>query len=256
METTGHLALLIFAMCNFWRVNSSEPCFFIVNGSSGMIKSSFIQNTCSWLIAAPPRHNIVLNFTTLNIVKRRYYGNPRPSTVKVYDGRNISQTLLGHFTSSKSPFTLQSSGHYMLVVATGSSRFTAVYTSSARKDKPRVLIPLRVIRTVSEHYVWCSSEGTPPINITLKNSSSNLAFGNEMVWSKINQDGNYSCIATNEVGAESKTFYVSLIDFRVCVNLCHCRSHKTTFQVENIFRCTGKNSTHILNSIPTTTTWL
>ena len=31
-----------------------------------------------------------------------------------------------------------------------------------------------------------------------------------MVWSKLNQGGNYSCIATNEVGTESKTFYVSL----------------------------------------------
>ena len=40
-----------------------------------------------------------------------------------------------------------------------------------------------------------------------------------MVWSKMNQGGNYSCIATNEVGTESKTFYVSLtgeITAKVC----------------------------------------
>ena len=76
--------------------------------------------------------------------------------------------------------------------------------------KPRVIIPLRVIRTVSQHYVWCLSEGTPPINISLMNSSTTLASRTGVVWSKLNQGGNYSCIAANEVGTESKMFYVSL----------------------------------------------
>ena len=85
-------------------------------------------------------------------------------------------------------------------------------TSSFLLAKPKVIIPLREVRTVSEHYVWCLSEGTPPISISMMNSSSTLASGTEgTVWSKINQDGNYSCNATNEVGTESKTFYVSLI---------------------------------------------
>ncbi|XP_068747267.1 slit homolog 1 protein-like [Montipora capricornis] len=116
-----------------------------------------------------------------------------------------------------------------------------------------------MVRTVSEHYVWCSSEGTPPINISLMNSTTTLAFGKGIVWSKLNQGGNYSCVATNEVGTESKTFYVSLIDFRVCVNLCDCRGTTSRrSQFENIFRCTGKYSAHLLNNIPTTTTklWL
>ena len=78
--------------------------------------------------------------------------------------------------------------------------------------KTKVIIPLRVVRTVSEHFVWCLSEGTPPITISMMNSTTTLAFGTRgIVWSKINQGGNHSCIATNEVGSESKTFYVSLI---------------------------------------------
>ncbi|XP_068691592.1 insulin-like growth factor-binding protein complex acid labile subunit [Montipora foliosa] len=88
------------------------------------------------------------------------------------------------------------------------------------------------------------------------NSSTTLASRTGVVWSKLNQGGNYSCIATNEVGTESKMFYVSLTAFRVCVDLCDCHSSANTFEVQNIFRCTGKNSTHILNSIPTTTTQL
>ena len=86
-----------------------------------------------------------------------------------------------------------------------------ICTSSFIAAKTRVIIPLRMVRTVSEHYVWCSSEGTPPINISLMNSTTTLASRKEIVWSKLNQDGNYSCVATNEVGTESKTFYVSLI---------------------------------------------
>ena len=86
-----------------------------------------------------------------------------------------------------------------------------ICTSSFIAAKPRVIIPLRMVRTVSEHYVWCSSEGTPPINISLMNSTTTLASRKGIVWSKLNQDGNYSCVATNEAGTESKTFYVSLI---------------------------------------------
>ena len=84
--------------------------------------------------------------------------------------------------------------------------------SSFLSAKPEVIIPLRVVRTVSEHYVWCLSQGKPPISISMMKSSTTLASRTEgIVWSKINQDGNYSCKATNEVGTESKTFYVSLI---------------------------------------------
>ncbi|XP_068685122.1 uncharacterized protein [Montipora foliosa] len=258
METIEHLAAIIFWMCSLWRVASSEPCSFMVIGSSGAINlsSSFvIETTCIWHIEVPPHHNIRLNFTTLNIVNQP---GSNISSLKVYDGRNESQTLLGHFTENKSHFSIQSSGRYMLVVATGVASFKAVYTSRARRAKPRVIIPLRMVRTVSEHYVWCSSEGTPPINISLMNSTTTLAsWKGIIVWSKLNHDGNYSCVATNEVGTESKTFYVSLIDFPVCVNLCDCRGTTSRrSQFENIFRCTGKYSAHLLNNIPTTTTKL
>ena len=59
--------------------------------------------------------------------------------------------------------------------------------------------------------MWCSSEGTPPINMSLMNSSTSLAYGVGIVQRKIDHDGNYTCIATNTVGTESKTFQVSLI---------------------------------------------
>ena len=77
--------------------------------------------------------------------------------------------------------------------------------------RPRILLPSTLIRTVPEHFVWCSSKGTPPIKMSLMNSSTTLAYGVGIVWIKIDHDGNYTCVATNTVGTESKTFQVSLI---------------------------------------------
>ena len=69
--------------------------------------------------------------------------------------------------------------------------------------------------------MWCLSEGMPPISMSMMNSSTTLASKTKgIVRSKINQDGNYSCIATNEVGTESKTFYVSLIG-EIFLSLLH-----------------------------------
>ena len=77
--------------------------------------------------------------------------------------------------------------------------------------KPRIVIPSQGIQTVPDHYVWCSSDGTPPINISFLNSSVTLAESVGTVMSRIHIDGNYTCHASNEFGTDSKTFHISLI---------------------------------------------
>ena len=72
------------------------------------------------------------------------------------------------------------------------------------------MIPSQVIRTVPNHYVWCSSDGTPPVNMSLMNSSATLDKGVGTVKSRILINGNYTCNATNEFGTDSKTFHVSV----------------------------------------------
>ena len=91
-----------------------------------------------------------------------------------------------------------------------------IYGSSTRAEffstgKPRIVIPSQVIRTVPDHYVWCSSDGAPPINMSFLNSSVTLAESVGTVMSRIHIDGNYTCHATNEFGTDSKTFHVSVI---------------------------------------------
>ena len=78
-------------------------------------------------------------------------------------------------------------------------------------DKPRLNIPIPVIRTIPYHYIWCSAEGTPPINISLLNSSAVLASGMGNVKSKIHQQGNYTWFAKNEAGTDSREFSATLV---------------------------------------------
>ena len=117
-----------------------------------------------------------------------------------------------------------------------------ICTSSFLSAKPKVVIPLQMVQTVLEHDVWCLSDGTRPINISMRKSTTTLAFGTGMVKSKINQGGIYSCIATNENGSESKTFHVSLIGeillillaFRECLRCYHTKQSCSNKTMNNI----------------------
>ncbi|XP_068690457.1 deleted in malignant brain tumors 1 protein-like [Montipora foliosa] len=287
METIEHLAVIIFAICSLWTnysmttsttqmpstPRSCEHSLTDIQGnfSSPNYPSSYPHNlNCTWSIIVTPGSHIYLQFSNFFVE----YGGKHClyDYVEVSDSNYPSSSIKIKHCGYQSPWCVWSTSNVLhvrfvtdhTVSASGFMAHYATYGNphsgnclSLKKTKPKVIIPLRVVRTVSEHYVWCLSEGTPPINISMMNSSTTLAFGTKgIVWSKINQDGNYSCIATNELGTESKTFYVSVIDFRVCVNLCHCRSHTNSWVLpfENVFHCTGKHSAHLLNNIPTTTT--
>ncbi|XP_044167407.1 uncharacterized protein LOC114974986 [Acropora millepora] len=128
--------------------------------------------------------------------------------------------------------------------------------ADSTKGNPRVVIPLQVIRTVPDHYVWCSSDGTPPINMSFLNSSATLAKSVGTVMSRIHIDGNYTCQATNEFGSDSKTFHVSIIDSGIC-SVCSCGNQTILSHLENYVHCHEKSiTTQSLTNIPSTTTVL
>ena len=66
-----------------------------------------------------------------------------------------------------------------------------------------------MLRIVPSHLIWCDAEGTPPVNMSLFNSSTLLATGEGKVASQIIQEGNYTCIATNKFGTDSRDFQVT-----------------------------------------------
>jgi len=179
--------------------------------------------------------------------------------MQIYDGRNTTDTSLGVFTGARRPFTIQSSGRFMLV-----KRFThiwwrgylsnlkGVYTFKTTKDKPKILITHPVVRAAPHHFVWCSAEGYPPINISIFKNSTLLANGTGLVMTRLNETGNYSCVASNEAGNDIKDLPVTIVD---CRNLCVSRGEKKNGQVENKVECRTSNSSFdIFKCLPTTTT--
>ena len=67
------------------------------------------------------------------------------------------------------------------------------------------------MRTAPSHFNWCSAEGYPPINLSIFKNSTSLAKGTGLVMTRLNETGNYSCVASNEAGTDTKYFLVTIV---------------------------------------------
>ena len=72
-------------------------------------------------------------------------------------------------------------------------------------------MPLSVVRSVPEHYIWFILEGTPPIQAWLNNSSTPLEGGRVIKGLKFTQTGNYTILAKSDTGNTSKTVDVNVM---------------------------------------------
>ena len=78
-------------------------------------------------------------------------------------------------------------------------------------EKPKISIPLSVVRSVPKHYTWFMVEGTPPIQAWLANSSTRLEGGPVVKGLKFTQTGNYTILVKNDAGNSSKTVDVNVM---------------------------------------------
>ena len=69
------------------------------------------------------------------------------------------------------------------------------------------------LRTVRNHYIWFLLEGTPPINLTLVNTSTSSEGGFFRKGFRINRTGTYkyTLLAENDGGNDSKTVEVTVL---------------------------------------------
>ena len=70
------------------------------------------------------------------------------------------------------------------------------------------------LRTVPEHYIWFLLEGTPPIKLTLVNTSTSLEGGFIKKGFQIKQTAGtykYTLLAENSEGNDSKTVEVTVL---------------------------------------------
>ena len=82
------------------------------------------------------------------------------------------------------------------------------------------------LRTVPEHYIWFLLEGTPPINLTLVNTSTSLEGGFIIKGFQINRTGTYkyTLLAENNEGNDSKTVEVTVLGKdSMPLNFIQCR---------------------------------
>ena len=127
-----------------------STCDYHVNGSSGeSISSEFnLSKDCknsSWVIMAPMNHNVRLQFVTFQLSDMRLSGwlGIHPY-MQIYDGQNTTDASLGVFTGARRPFTIQSSGRFMLVKLIFEKSWwkrylnnvKGVYTFKTTKGKP------------------------------------------------------------------------------------------------------------------------
>ena len=123
----------------------SKRCDFYVKGSTGEFSSSAFESfeychTSSWVITAPLNHTIRLKFETFQLSDSQVFGQ---NLIRIYDGRETTNTSLGVFTGARRPFIIQSSGRYMLVELTEGyywledilRNLKGVYTFNSSKGK-------------------------------------------------------------------------------------------------------------------------
>ena len=73
---------------------------------------------------------------------------------------------------------------------------------------------MKELQTVPNHYIWFLLEGTPPINLTLVNTSTSLEGGFIRKGFQIKRTAGtykYTLLAVNEKGIDSKTVEVTVL---------------------------------------------
>ncbi|XP_078355547.1 uncharacterized protein LOC144640220 [Oculina patagonica] len=258
-----HLSLLVIVVWNLKAVYCTR-CDFDLDVARRTIhfdslgKDKFLcaypfRPYCSCVIKALPGNHIRSKFVIFNLANNH-------DRLYVYDGNSTHlNTLLGSFTGTKQSFTVQSSGPLMTIQLKRDFRsrtiFKASYNYSTTKERPKIIVPSPVVRTVPGHFVWCSAEGFPPINMTLLRNSTSLANGIGRVMKKADKEDNYICFARNEAGTDSKEFPVTFVG---CENACSGDgSVDKKDKVNNEFSCTNIGSTiDLFNCLPTTATEL
>ena len=112
----------------------------------------------------------------------------------------------------------------LIYLEIGTSQKPAKFSFS---EKPWIRVPLPELRTVPHHYVWFGLEGTPPIKLTLMNTSTtlkNIRFNIKGFQIKRTGTYKYTLLAENNEGNDSKTFEVTVLGKdSMLLNFIQCR---------------------------------
>ena len=105
------------------------------------------------------------------------------------------------------------------------------------------------LRTVPDHYVWFRLEGTPPIKLTLMNTSTPLKGGSNIKGFQIKRTAGtykYTLLAENNEGNDSKTVEVTVLGKdSMLLNFIHSFCFATVFITGNLCPFRFVNNTNL-----------
>ena len=96
-------------------------------------------------------------------------------------------------------------------------------------EKAKVIVPIPVAQTVPNHFLWCSTEGFPPIHLSFLKNTTSLADRIGMVTIKVDEEGIYSCLAKNKAGFDSKKFPVTFVGASFIYFLLYLRTNSRQY---------------------------
>ena len=131
----------------FYLGVDSTSCDLNITGSDGAVISDSSDNykVCRWIIAAPRGNKVRLKFIRFQLSDLPSF--QWQSWIRVYDGKSTNDTLLGIYSGTRRPFTVQSSGRYLLVKLTTQNEktmryFKGVFTSATTIGELCTVLPV------------------------------------------------------------------------------------------------------------------
>ena len=92
------------------------------------------------------------------------------------------------------------------------------------------MISNSVVRAAAGHFVGCSAEGFPPVNISILRRSVSLAAGIGMTMVQVFEEATYTCVASNEAGTDTRDLSV-IISGKVLIFLYGGRGDAVSFRL-------------------------
>ncbi|XP_022792494.1 uncharacterized protein LOC111331610 [Stylophora pistillata] len=251
------LALLLLTLYANGVVFGSSSCYYEVEDAKGKIRTPrfFANRTCSWLIKVPLPRKIILTFQTFQLYYKDEFGRQIETRLQVWDGVDDRSKLLGIFRGTKRRFSLKSSDRHLFLRLFLNNdvplcNFEGSYVSTITKERPTVKVPVSPVRALPGHWLWCTAQGTPPVDITITNNDKVLVTGSGYALTQIYDEGTYTCTAKSQAGRDSKEIQVSLVADCKCYGHHHWEDGKA----RNDFIChIASPLARIFQCVPTTT---
>ncbi|XP_078370511.1 uncharacterized protein LOC144654286 [Oculina patagonica] len=137
---------------------------------------------------------------------------------------NEKMQTFGVYCGQKTGQQVRITGDYLIIVFSTDyslqKRGFLIMLTAVPIALPKVTLPAPVVRALRDYRVTCSAAGTPPIHVAMIRNSVTLVNTTNSATIRLQDEGNYTCLATSKYGTD-------IGNFTVIFNDCgpHCISY-------------------------------